>query len=226
MSLAFRARKRRAGCIPRLEIGLLECYRSAHCPKPEDLMPKSAPHSRVLALVATLALIPLFACARGDTNATDTAAGAAATDTAQRTLYDRLGGRDAIVTVVDSFVARVAADNRINKKFARSNVPRVKTMLVEQICNATGGPCTYRGRSMKEAHRNMGVTDGEFDALVEDLVATLNQFNVAKADQDALLNTLGSMRADIVERPGPETGGALPASFRPAPPLSQDTARR
>jgi hemoglobin len=189
-------------------------------------MPNSALHSYVLALAATLALVPLSACARGDRNATDTAAGTAVTDTVQRTLYARLGGRDAIVMVVDSFVARVAADDRINKKFARSDIPRVKAMLVDQICNATGGPCTYTGRSMKEAHRNMGVTDGEFDALVEDLVATLNQFNVAKADQDALLNTLGSMRSDIVERPGPQTGGALPASFRPAPRLSADTARR
>jgi hemoglobin len=189
-------------------------------------MPKSAPRSHVLTVAATLALIPLSACTRGDRDTTDTAAGTTASDTVQRTLYERLGGRNAIVMVVDSFVARVAADSRINKKFARSDIPRVKTMLVEQICNATGGPCTYRGRSMKEAHRAMGVTDGEFDALVEDLVATLNQFKVAKADQDALLNTLGSMRADIVERPGPETGGALPASFRPAPPLSQDTARR
>jgi hemoglobin len=188
-------------------------------------MPKSTPYSRALALAA-IALITVIACARDDGNTADTAAGTAAPDTAQRTLYERLGGRDAIVTVVDSFVARVAADSRINKKFARSDIPRVKTMLVEQICNATGGPCTYRGRSMKEAHRNMGVTDGEFDALVEDLVATLNQFNVAKADQDALLNTLGSMRADIVERPGTETGGALPASFRPAPPVSRDTARK
>jgi hemoglobin len=189
-------------------------------------MPNSASHSHVLTLAAMLALVPLAACTRDEGSTADTAAGTAATDTVQRTLYERLGGRDAIVMVVDSFVARVAADTRINKKFARSNIPRVKTMLVEQICNATGGPCTYRGRSMKEAHRNMAVTDGEFDALVEDLVATLNQFNVAKTDQDALLNTLGSMRADIVERPGPETGGALPASFRPAPPISQDTARK
>jgi hemoglobin len=188
-------------------------------------MPKSMPNSRGPALAA-IAVISVIACARNEGDTTDTAAGTATTDTTQRTLYERLGGRDAIVMVVDSFVARVAADTRINKKFARSDIPRVKTMIVEQICNATGGPCTYRGRSMKEAHRNMGVTDGEFDALVEDLVATLNQFNVAKADQDALLNTLGSMRADIVERPGPETGGSLPASFRPAPPLSQDTARR
>jgi hemoglobin len=179
-------------------------------------------------LVPSVALITLSACARDDgRDATDSAAGT--TDTAvstQRTLYQRLGGREAITMVVDSFVARVAADGRINKKFARSDIPRVKVMLVDQICNATGGPCTYTGRSMKEAHRNMSVTDGEFDALVEDLVATLNQFNVAKADQDALLKTLGSMRADIVERPGRQTGTALPTNFKAAPPIAQDTARR
>jgi hemoglobin len=182
-------------------------------------MPKPAQRSRI-SLIAIVSIVLFAACARDDTSTADTAAAAAA-DTTQRTLYDRLGGRDAIAMVVDSFVGRVAADSRINKKFARSDVPRVKSMLVAQICNATGGPCTYTGRSMKEAHRNMGVTDGEFDALVEDLVATLNQFNVAKADQDALLTTLGAMRADIVERPVRETGNALPASFRPAPPLSQ-----
>src|SRR5687768_12593368 len=101
-------------------------------------MPNSAPRSHVLAPAATLALVPLSACARGDGNATDTAAGTAVTDTVQRTLYERLGGRDAIVMVVDSFVARVAADDRINKKFARSDIPRVKAMLIDQICNATG----------------------------------------------------------------------------------------
>ena len=197
-----------------------DIFRPTPYPLTEEIMFRS------VALAATLVISSLVACARDDGRTSDTAAGTTATDTVQRTLYDRLGGRDAIVMVVDSFVARVAADNRINKKFAKSDIPRVKAMIVDQICNATGGPCTYTGRSMKEAHQNMGVTDGEFDALVEDLVATLNQFNVAKADQDALLQTLGAMRPEIVERPGPQTGTPLPASFRPAPPLSQDTSRR
>lgn len=170
-------------------------------------------------------LLALAACtpregATGDTADATTAAAP------PRTLYDRLGGKDAITSVVDSFVARVAADQRINRKFARSNVPRVKTMLVDQICAATGGPCTYSGRNMKDAHRNMAVTDGEFNALVEDLVATLNSFNVAKPEQDELLAILGSMKADIVERQGPATGTALPASFKAAPPIGTDTTRR
>jgi hemoglobin len=135
-------------------------------------------------------------------------------------LYERLGGQDAITAVVDDFVARCAADNRINAKFARTDVPRLKKMLVDQVCQATGGPCTYTGRDMKETHDGMGVTVGEFEALVEDLVATLNQFNVPKPEQDELLGLLGPMRGDIVEVESPETGTPLPATYQPAPALS------
>src|SRR5687768_6872463 len=111
-------------------------------------------------------------------------------------LYERLGRKDAITAVVDDFVARCAGDARINGKFARTDVPRLKTMLIDQVCEATGGPCTYSGRSMKETHDGMGVTAGEFDALVEDLVATLDQFSVPKAEQDELLGLLGPMRGE------------------------------
>jgi hemoglobin len=181
------------------------------------------------AMPVVVPMIVLAACAQDDrTTAGDTATGqtASAAGTVPRTLYDRLGGKSAITAVVDTFVAGVAADARINKKFARSDIPRVKAMLVDQICGATGGPCTYTGRDMKEAHRNMGVTEGEFNALVEDLVASLNRFNVAKAEQDELLAILGSMKSTIVERPSTETGTALPASFKAAPPLARDTTRR
>jgi hemoglobin len=134
-------------------------------------------------------------------------------------LYERLGGLDAITAVVDSFVARCAGDERINEKFARSDVPRLKKMLVDQVCEATGGPCTYTGRGMRETHDGMGVTAGEFDALVEDLVATLDEFDVPKAEQDELLALLGPMRDEIVEIESPETGTALPDSYRTAPAL-------
>jgi hemoglobin len=138
----------------------------------------------------------------------------------QSSLYERLGGLDAITAVVDDFVARCAGDSRINGKFARTDVPRLKKMLVDQVCQATGGPCTYSGRDMKETHLGMGVTAGEFDALVEDLVTTLNQFNVPKPEQDELLGLLGPMRGDIVEIESPETGTPLPATYQPAPALS------
>ena len=85
---------------------------------------------------------------------------------------------------------------------------------------ASGGPCTYAGRSMRETHDGMGVTAGEFDALVEDLVATLDKFEVPKAEQDELLGILGPLRSDIVEVETPDTGTPLPDSYKAAPPLA------
>jgi hemoglobin len=136
-----------------------------------------------------------------------------------QTLYDRLGGIDAIRAVVEDFRDRVAADDRINLKFARSDLARLTKMLIDQVCEATGGPCHYNGRSMKEAHGGMKVTTGEFNALVEDLVATLKNFKVPSADQDELLAILGPLKAEIVEVDSKEVGTALPDAFRPAPAL-------
>jgi hemoglobin len=134
-------------------------------------------------------------------------------------LYDRLGGIEAITAVVDAFVARCASDDRINPKFERTDIPRLKKMLIDQVCEATGGPCTYTGRDMKETHDGMGVTAGEFDALVEDLMATLDEFSVPKAEQDELLVLLAPMREDIVEVESAETGTPLPENYQAAPAL-------
>jgi hemoglobin len=139
-------------------------------------------------------------------------------------LYERLGGLDAITAVVESFVGRCAGDDRINGKFERTDVSRLTKMLIDQVCEATGGPCTYNGRGMRETHDGMEVTAGEFDALVEDLVATLDAFDVPKPDQNALLALLAPMRGDIVEVESPETGTPLPASYHAAPALSSSGA--
>jgi hemoglobin len=185
----------------------------------------------VTAFGLSIAVLASAACSgksdkQSAADTTSTASTTAASDTAAtRSLYDRLGGKSAITAVIDTFVARVAADARINKKFAHTNIPRVKTMLVDQVCSATGGPCTYTGRSMKEAHRHMGVTDGEFNALVEDLTASLNQFKVPAREQNELLTTLGSMKGDIVEVHTNATGTKLPPGFKPAPAL-KDTAAK
>jgi hemoglobin len=136
------------------------------------------------------------------------------------TLYDRLGKGPAITAVIDDFVARCAADDRISPKFTRTDVGRLKAMLVEQVSAATGGKVTYTGRSMRDTHRGMQVTAGEFDALVEDLVATLNQLAVPQAAQSELLGVLAPLRGDIVEIESPETGTPLPDSYQTAPPLA------
>jgi len=131
-------------------------------------------------------------------------------------LYERLGGLEAITSVVDSFVGRCAGDDRINRKFERSDVPRLKKMLVDQVCEATGGPCTYAGRDMQRTHDGMAVTAGEFDALVEDLASTLDEFEVPKAEQEELFGLLAPMRGDIVEVESQETGTPLPAMYETA----------
>jgi hemoglobin len=115
------------------------------------------------------------------------------------TLYARLGGQPAIVAVVDDFVGNVAADRRINGFFAKANIPRLKARLVAQICAGTGGPCVYDGADMRTAHAGMGIQGRDFNALVQDLVKTLNKFKVPAREQKELLAILGPMKKDIVE---------------------------
>jgi hemoglobin len=138
----------------------------------------------------------------------------------ERSLYDRLGGTDGITAVVRAVVDRELKDDRVNRKFARTNRDRVIKEFVDQICQATGGPCNYTGRNMTEAHHNMGVTNGEFQAFVDDVVAVLNDFEVGATEQDELLNILAPLRDEIVEVDSGQTGTPLPSEFTPAPALS------
>jgi len=117
-----------------------------------------------------------------------------------KSLYDRLGGKGAITAVVDTFVGKVGGDKRINNYFASTDLTKLKMHLVNQICEASGGPCTYTGRTMNQTHAGMGVTDAAFGALVEDLVAALDHHRVGKAEKDELLGVLGPMKSDIVEK--------------------------
>jgi len=127
--------------------------------------------------------------------------GARAADGAKgKSLYDRLGGKGAITAVVDTFVGNVGGDKRINNYFASTDLTKLKTHLVNQICEASGGPCKYTGRTMKQTHAGMGVTDAAFGALVEDLVAALDHHKVGKTEKDELLAVLGPMKSDIVEK--------------------------
>lgn len=150
-------------------------------------------------------------------NTTETPSGMMAAD---KSLYDRLGGKPAITAVVEDFVGRVAADARINGKFANANIPRLKSMLADQICQASGGPCTYSGRDMKSAHAGMGISGEEFDTLVGNLVATLNKFKVGDREKNELLGALGPMKQDIITSPmaaGPDGQLPLPANYKSWP---------
>jgi hemoglobin len=116
-------------------------------------------------------------------------------------LYSRLGGKPAITAVIDQFVANVAADRRINGRFATTDIPRLKGHLVDQVCGATGGPCVYTGRDMKRTHSGMHISTAEFEALVQDLVAALDTFHVPAGEKQELIGLLGPMKKDIVEVP-------------------------
>ncbi len=128
---------------------------------------------------------------------------ASAQEMGKKTLYSRLGGKKAITAVVDEFVNNCASDSRINKFFADTakdpqRLAKFKGNLIDQICQASGGPCKYRGKTMKDAHKGMGITDADFGALVEDLVKALDKFNVGATEKKELLGALGPMKGDIV----------------------------
>ena len=117
---------------------------------------------------------------------------------AQKSLYDRLCGQPAITAVVDDFIGNVAADSRINGRFAHADIPHLKMELVSQICAGTGGPCKYTGKDMPTAHRGMNITDAEFGDLVEDLVKSLDKFKVPEKEKGELHGILGPMKPAIV----------------------------
>jgi hemoglobin len=149
-----------------------------------------------VAAVAALIMVPTYAQDKKTTKAA----------TKAKSLYDRLGGKKSITAVVDEFVARCAADKRINAFFAKTaanpaQLKKFKANLVDQISEASGcTTCKYKGKSMKEAHKGMGISGADFNALVEDLVGALDKFKVPEKEKGELLGALGPMKSDIVEK--------------------------
>ena len=119
-----------------------------------------------------------------------------------KSLYERLGSKPAITAIVDDFTARVVVDRRVNRFFATTDVLSFKAKLVDQICEASGGPCKYTGRDMKTAHQGLGVTNADYDAVVEDLITTLDKFKfwIPEKEKNELLAVLGPIRKDIVTK--------------------------
>jgi hemoglobin len=156
-----------------------------------------------LVLVASLSL---SACGGGSKKESTVPEGGAAA-ASDKPLFERLGGLDAISAVVDAFLANVVADNRINARFANDvtdpeALKHFRQMLIDQICEATGGGpivgCKYTGKSMPDAHKDMKITEDEFNALVEDLVKALDKYKVPEKEKGELLGALGGMKNAIV----------------------------
>ena len=119
-------------------------------------------------------------------------------------LYKRLGGYDAIAAVSDDFLGRLSTDPQFTKFFvghSTDSVKRIRQLIVDQLCAATGGPCVYTGRDMKTSHAGLGISEKDWDASVRHLVASLDKFNVPAKEKDDVLGAVGGLKKDIVEKP-------------------------
>lgn len=124
----------------------------------------------------------------------------AASFAADKTLYERLGGKAALQAVVGELWNNVAADARINGRFKHTKPEAFGGQLVEFLCQASGGPCQYQGKDMKSAHTGMKLTDAEFNALAEDTTKALNKFKVPAKEQSEVIGMLASLKGDVVGR--------------------------
>jgi hemoglobin len=121
----------------------------------------------------------------------------------QASLYKRLGGYDAIAAVTDDFIGRLATDTQLKRFFGGLSVDSQKKLrqhVVDFLCNATGGPCVYTGRDMKTSHTGLGITDADWNASVNDLIATLDKFKVPEKEKGEVLGAVGGLKGDIVGR--------------------------
>ena len=118
-------------------------------------------------------------------------------------LYSRLGGYDAIAAVTDDFLGGALGDPRIAPYFKGlepKDIRRIRQHVVDQLCNATGGPCYYPGRDMKTVHAEMEINNDVWNAFTSHFNPTLAKFKVPERERNELVNIIGSLRGSIVNR--------------------------
>jgi hemoglobin len=113
-------------------------------------------------------------------------------------LYQAFGEKAGLVKLMDDFVPRLQADPRLAEAFKKANVANLKSQLVDQICQVSGGPCEYKGPDMKAAHSNMDITKTDFNALVEVLQKSMDAQGIAFSSQNQLLAKLAPMHRDVI----------------------------
>jgi hemoglobin len=121
----------------------------------------------------------------------------------KKTLYARLGGYDAIASVVDDFIMRLATDKRFERffvGFSTDSKKKLRQHILDQFCAAAGGPCVYMGRDMKTTHGGLGITEADWDAAAKHLVASLDKYKVPEAEKNELLAFVVAQKKDIVEK--------------------------
>ena len=125
---------------------------------------------------------------------------------AQKTLYERLGGLKGITMVSDDFINRLVANETLNKNPAidegrkSSPPPYLKFQVSQLVCEVSGGPCKYTGKSMKEAHAHLNISEKEWDIMAAEFKKSLDKFKVPAAEQKELFEIVGKTKADIVRK--------------------------
>lgn len=117
---------------------------------------------------------------------------------AGETLFEQIGGQPKLTATVDTLVEVMLADERINFAFAQTDLAKFKKLLYDQLCELTGGPCTYRGRNMFEAHKKLNTTNAQFNALAEDLYIAFEKQGVPYRVQNKVMALLAPMQPEIV----------------------------
>ncbi len=115
-----------------------------------------------------------------------------------RSLFDRLGGQPAINAVVHEFVAKTKADARISQFFTNTDPVKLEQAMDEHVCSITGGGCTYKGKSMVDAHTNMHLSDADFAAFMDDLTATLAKLRVPKREAMEVIDAFDALKPQVV----------------------------
>jgi hemoglobin len=145
-----------------------------------------APNSTVL-VVASLALALLAGAAKAE----------------DKSLYQRLGGYDAIAAVSDEFIARLTNDEQEKRffiGFSTDSKLRIRQLLVDLVCKSSGGPCVYTGRDMKTAHAGAGITKADWDRSLKIFGEVLNKFKVPEKEQQELAALLMPLEKDVVDK--------------------------
>ena len=157
---------------------------------------------RIALTICLISTIAVTAAAQQQLNAS-VASATGGTQEMKKSLYQRLGGYDAVAAVVDDFIGRLVADKKFSKFFVGHSVDSLKKIrqhIVDQFCNAAGGPCLYTGRDMKTTHAGLGITEDDWNAAAAHLVESLDKFKVPKAEKDDLVAFVMSLKKDIVEK--------------------------
>ena len=118
------------------------------------------------------------------------------------TLYERLGGYDAVAAVADALLQRLRADSQLGRFWenrGEDGIAREKQLLIDFLCASAGGPLLYTGRDMVTSHRGMGITGSDWEIFIGHVDATLQQFELPTAEFEDVLGFIQSTREEIVD---------------------------